>query len=107
MISKLISLLIFILIGYSVQSQDSSTLKKFEQRTLFDFGDGYQINGREINNKELKLLLNKYPDASAEYLLYRKKRRISKIAVLGTLSLDVAGLIIYKNNKSLGDGFFI
>ena len=69
---KIILLSIFICTAHFVRSQDSSVIK-FEQRTLFDFGDGYQINGRKINNNELKMLLNKYPDASAEYLLYRKK----------------------------------
>ena len=104
---RLFTLLIFTVHIIFLQAQDSLCLKKFEQRTLFDFGDGFQINGRGIGNKELKSLLNKYSDASAEFLLYWKKRRVSKIAVWGTVSLAIAGSIIHKSNKALGDAFMI
>ncbi len=104
---NLIAFVFFIFLSSSVHSQDSSALKKFEQRTIFQFGNRYWINEKPLRFKELKVELNKFNDASAEYHSFRKISKVSTLLSLGALIMEGTAIAISKHNKGLSNGLFI
>jgi len=107
MYSRLFFFLTLLLLNLPSHSQDSSALKKFEQRTIFQFNNRYWINEKPLKFKELKVELNKFNDASAEYHSFRKISKVSTLLSLGALIMEGTAIAISKNNKGLSNGLFI
>jgi hypothetical protein len=103
---KLTAFLIFCVFHFTAFSQDSCA-KKFVERTLFLYGNRYQINGKPLKFKELKVELNKFADAAEEYRQFHKGSTIAGIISLGALIAELTGALVYKNNHALGNGLMI
>lgn len=107
MYSRLFIFLTLLLLKLHSYSQDTSCVKKFEQRTLYQYRNGYEINGQKLKHRQLKTSLNKFNDASAEYNSFHKKTVVSGILSLGSLIMEGIGAAIAKNNKGVANGLFI
>jgi len=104
--NKLTALLIFSII-YSLGYSQDSCLKKFEERTIFQFGYHYVINGKPLTIKQLRSELNKYNDAAAEYDLFHRKAKLSAIMSGGGVLMELIAIAVYENNHSLSKGLMI
>lgn len=104
---KLLIALTLLFFTLNTFSQDTLCVKKYEQRTIFQFGSRYWINGKPLRFKELKVELNKFNDASAEYHSFHKISKVSTLLSLGALIMEGTAIATSKNNKGLSNGLFI
>jgi len=107
MITKVLFFSLLLFLNIKSFSQDSSSVKKFEQRTLFQFGNRYEINGQKLKYGQLKAALNKFDDASLEYNLFHKRSVASGMLGLGGLIMEGIAFAVYKNNHQLANGLLI
>lgn len=83
-------------------AQNLKLEEKYEERTVFLYGNQYMMAGEKLPKRSLPILLSEFPDSRSEYQLSRKWGTIGRIISLISVTLPLYGLYQYRqNNKDI------
>ena len=95
-------IILFSNFGLLTCAQDSSTvLNKYDQRTIYQYGNKYMLNENLVNAKYLGDYLSKFDKSSLHFSQYKKLNRKAAIYRLLSLGVYVAGLSLIGRNNDL------
>jgi hypothetical protein len=94
-------LICFSMTGLNAQQDTFSSVRLMDvyNKEVISYGTRYIRDNEKLKFREVETLLLKYPESSAEYSRYKKKRNLSRLIGLST---GIMASLIITNNDSDG-----
>lgn len=102
-----LSLIVFLALSVCALGQIDSFASAYEQKTIFQYGERYTLNGQKLKFKEMENYLTKFNPSGSEYKQYKKfstRAGFFSIAMIGSY---IAALTQIDKNNKLAAGLMI